>query len=447
VEILSPADSASLQSERGPVNMAVAGVLVFEPGLTFERVAARVAERLHLVPRYRQRLEQAPLGLSNPAWVDDAGFDLHWHLRRARIGGREELAGYLAREMSRRLDRSRPLWELHVVEGLDDEGRVAVIPKMHHALADGVAAIGIGLVLLDPTPEPLDLPPAEAWEPRSHDLLRRLAGFASGPLSRAQRLVLESTQRALETSPRRAAEDVRRATELAAEITRTRPQAPMTPLNRPISPNRRAALLRAPLAPLKATGKAAGATVNDAILAAVTSMLREVLPPGRPPVALVPVSVRREGDEGGNRISTVFVDLPTDEPDPAARIRRIAAAMRELKASPAVRAGELIAGATGQAPPVVSSVLVRAMGSVRAFNLVVSNLPGPQQPFYLDGTRLEEVYPAVPLNPANQGLTVGILSYDGAVHAGLLADARLDPTVERFAEALRDALNGLGART
>ncbi len=411
---LSPADRASLQAERGPVNMAVAGVLVFEPGLTYERVAARVAERLHLVPRYRQRLDEAPLGLANPVWVDDPGFDLGWHLRRATIGGRTELAGYLAREMSRRLDRSRPLWELHVVEGLED-GRVAVIPKMHHALVDGLAAVGIGMVLLDPTPQPLDLrPPEEPWVPRQYDVRRRLAAMAAAPLTRAQRLVVESTQRALDTSPRRAADDLLRAGELAAELARARPQAPMTSLNRPISPNRRAALLSAALAPLKAAGKAAGGTVNDALLAAVTGMLAEALPAGgREPVALVPVSVRREGDpEGGNRISTVFVDLPTGEPDPAARIARIAVTMRELKDSAAVRAGALLVGATGQAPPVVSSVLVRAMGNVRAFNPVVSNVPGPQQPFYLDGVRLLEVFPAVPLNPADQGLTVGILSYD-----------------------------------
>lgn len=450
---LSPADRASLQAERGPVNMAVAGVLVFEAGLTYDRVATRVADRLHLLPRYRQRLEEAPLGLANPVWVDDAAFDLHWHLRRATISGRPELEEYLAREMSRRLDRSRPLWELHVVEGLERR-RVAVIPKMHHALVDGLAAIGIGMVLLDPTRRPLDLPPPEEeWAPREQDLRRRLTALAAAPLTRAQRIVVDSTQRALDTSPRRAADDVRRATELASELARTRPQAPMTPLNHPISPNRRAALLSTALAPLKRAGKAAGGSVNDALLAAVAGMMRDYLAAagtdlgGRPPVALVPVSVRREGEDGGNRISTVFVDLPVDEPDPAIRIATIAATMRELKDSAAVRAGALFVGATGQAPPLVSSMLVRAMGNIRAFNLVVSNLPGPQQPFYIDGVRLLEVYPAVPPNPANQGLTVGILSYDGSVHAGLIADARLDPPVATAAAALAAALAAVSATT
>jgi WS/DGAT/MGAT family acyltransferase len=212
-----------------------------------------------------------------------------------------------------------------------------------------------------------------------------------------------------------------------------------------MGPNRRYAMARASLADLKAAAKAAGGTVNDAILAAVAGMLGRLFElagetPSRPPVALVPVSVRREGEEGGNRISTVLVDLPTDVADPAERVARIAATMRELKDSAAVRAGALLVGASGWAPPLVSSTLARAMGGVRAFNLVVSNIPGPQQPFYLNGRRLLETYPAVPLNPASQGLSVGVLSYDGGVFFGLLADRDLDPPVDAARDALAEAL-------
>ena len=424
---LSPADASSLQAERGPVNMAVGGLLVFEPGdgTAFDAVAERVAARLHLIPRYRQKLDPAPLGIANPMWVDDDGFDLHWHMRRASVSTRDELAAYVAREMSRRLDRSRPLWELHVIEGLDDGGR-ALWTKMHHALVDGVAAVGIGMVLLDPTREPLDIPAPEAdWQPRKTDRKRQLTRLARQPIGRAQRLLVDSTLRALDTSPRKAAEDLRRATELMTELARQRPQAPMTRLNETISPNRRYAMRSAPLAELKAAGKAAGGSVNDAILAAVSGALREFVG-ASDLVALVPVSIRREGEEGGNRISMVFADLPVSVADPAERIARLAAQMRELRESAAVRAGALLVGASGAVPPVVSTVLVRAMGSVRANNLVVSNIPGPQQPFFLNGTRLREVFPAVPLNPANQGLTVGVLSYDGSVDFGLLSDARLD---------------------
>jgi WS/DGAT/MGAT family acyltransferase len=320
---------------------------------------------------------------------------------------------------------------------------------MHHALVDGLAAVGIGIVLLDPTPEPMPIePPEGGWTPRQVDRRRQLTRLAASPLLRAQKLVVESTLRALDTSPRKAADDVRRATELATELARQRPQAPMTPLNEPLSPNRRYAMRRLPLDELKAAGKAAGGTVNDALLAAVTGMLDRYLAAagtdlgGRDPVALVPVSIRKEGEDGttGNRISMVFVDLPVSVPDPAERIRVIGAQVRRLRESAAVRAGAILVGATGQVPPLVSNVMVRAMGNVRAFNLVVSNIPGPQQPFYMNGVPMLEAYPAVPLNPANQRLTVGILSYDGAMYAGMLADARLEPGVELVAEALDEAV-------
>jgi diacylglycerol O-acyltransferase / wax synthase len=449
-EPLSAADRSSLAAEQGPVTMAVGGVLVFEagPGLEHARVLERLEQRLHLIPRYRQRLQSAAPGVTNPVWVDDDQFDLGWHVRRAALpapGGPDALAELVGQELSRRLDRSRPLWELTVVEGLAGGERVALLAKMHHALVDGIAAVDVGTVLLDPTPEPLELPvPEGPWQARPYDRARHLARLSLEPMVRGQRLLADGAQRALAaTDPRRAAADLRRATDLVAELARTRPQAPMTPLNRPIGPNRRYVTARAGLAELKAAAKAHGATVNDAILAVVAGALRRYLPadpPGGRPVALVPVSVRRPGEEGGNRISTVLVDLPTDEADPAARLAVLSVAMRELKGSAAVRAGALIVGASGWAPPVVSSTLARAMSGVRAFNLVVSNVPGPQQPFWLNGQRLLEAYPAVPLNPGNQGLTVGVLSYDGGVHFGLLADRDLDPPLAAMHAALEDAI-------
>jgi WS/DGAT/MGAT family acyltransferase len=317
---------------------------------------------------------------------------------------------------------------------------------MHHALVDGVAAIDVGTVLLDPTEEPIDIDPSEGeWEPQPYERKRHMARLAATPFLRAQRLMLDTATRALDTSPRSAATELKRASELVAELTRTRPQAPMTPLNRPISPNRRFAIVRADLAELKAAGKAAGGTVNDALLAVVAGMMRSYLAGlaiEGDPVALVPVSVRREDERGelGNRISTVFVDLPIHVSDPLERLRVVAATMADLKDSAAVRAGAMIVGATGWAPPAISSVMVRAMGGVRACNLVVSNIPGPQQPFYLAGSRLREIFPVVPLNPPNQGLSVGILSYDGGVFFGLLADAELDPPVEHAAAMLEAAL-------
>jgi diacylglycerol O-acyltransferase / wax synthase len=452
---LSPADRASLAAERGSVNMTVGGALIFErgPGTTQAAVMERLASRMHLIPRYRQRIEESPLGLAQPVWVDDPGFDIAWHVRAAALpdpAGDEELAAFVARELSRRLDRDRPLWEMHVIENLSDD-RAAIVPKMHHALVDGIAAVDIGTVILDPGPEPMEIPaPEEEWRARPYDRRKHLARLAATPFLSAQRVMMDSAGRALSTSARSAAEDLKKATDLLTQLAKTRPSAPMTPFNEGLSPNRDFAFTSAPLDRLKAVGKSGGGTVNDALLAAVAGMLQIYLDEAglrleRDPVALVPVSVRREDERGetGNRISTVLVDLPVDEPDPLARIRGIAAEMGEIKDSAAVRAGAILAGATGWAPPLVSSVMVRGLGGVRAFNLVVSNVPGPQQPFYLNGQRMLEVYPAVPLNPGNQGLTVGILSYDGGVYFGLLGDRMLKPGLDSIRRALDESLEEL----
>ena len=454
-EPLNAADRGALQAEVGSVNMAVAGTMLFDAGegTTYEAVCRRVRERLHLLPRYRQKLRD-PLGpLTNPVWIDDDGFDLEWHIRHARLpgsGSPAELAGYVAREMATRLHRDRPLWELHVIDGLEG-GRVALLPKMHHALVDGIAAIGIGIILLDPSPEPMPIDgPEVEWAPRPFDRRRHLAASATGT---ALSMVRGLRDRAREAAynPLGAADDLRKGTELAAELARQRPQAPMTPLNQPISPNRRYTMRATELATVKAAGRAAGGTVNDVILAVVAGALKRYLEAagtdlrGRDPVALVPVSIRSGDDPAaaGNRLSTVFVDLPVHEEAVAERIRRVGAQMRALRESAAVRAGAVIAGAAGQAPPLIASLMVRATGAVRAMNLVVSNVPGPQQTFYMNGQPLLEVYPAVPLNPANQGLNVGVMSYDGRVFFGLCADARLDPPLEVVAEALDAELAAL----
>jgi diacylglycerol O-acyltransferase len=451
-EELSPADRSSLAAEQGPVNMAVGGLLVFgaEPPLTRALVAERMAERIHLIPRLRQRLEEPPLGLANPIWTDDTGFDLDWHVRQASLpapGTDAELGALVGQQFSHRLDRSRPLWEATFIEGLNG-GRTALLMKVHHALVDGMAAIGLAALVLDPSEEPLEVAPAESeWEPRRYDRRRHVARLASRPLSMAPRLMADSMQRALDPDPRRAAAELRRTTELALELARARPSAPMTPLNHTISPNRRFALASGDLAAVKRVARAAEATVNDALLAVVAGMLRGYLEADRGdqpanPVALVPVSVRGVPADGetGNRISTVFVDLPVREADLIERTRAISVQTRALKDSAAVRAGALKVGASGWAPPLISGLLARAMGSIRAFNVIVSNIPGRQQPFYLSGVRLQAVHPVVPLNPVNQGLSVGIISYDGAICVGLLGDRDLDPPLAVAAEALRAEL-------
>jgi diacylglycerol O-acyltransferase len=455
-EQISTADRAALSAEQGPVSMAVGGLIVLEggPNVSPEAIVRRLQTRLHLVPRFRQRIEEQALGLAGPVWVDDPDFDAAWHVRRTTLpapGGDAELAAFVAQEMSRRLDRTRPLWEVHYVEGLQG-GRIALLYKMHHAIADGLGAIAVGALLFDPTPEPMEVPPppADEREEETGGLGAALKAVATAPLTRAQRMLVESTQRALDANPLTAAEAAKRGVGLARELAKARPQAPDTPLNRPISANRRFGLARVGLSPLKQAGKAAGGTVNDAVLAVVAGMLRRYLDVagwefrGQRPVALMPVSMRAPGDNGvGNAISTVFVDLPVEIDDPVERIRAISAETKALKESQAVQAGALIAGVAGAIPPVLASTVARAMSGARAFNLVVSNVPGPQQPFYLDGSRLLELYPIIPLNPARQGLSVGIISYDGRVFFGLLADRNLDPPLEVATDALGDALREL----
>lgn len=454
---LSRADRSSLAAERGPVNMSIMAALVLEPGrdITRETLVRRIEERIHLLPRYRQRLEQPAMGLANPVWVDDPDYDPDWHVRRARLpppGSTHDLAAYVGDEASRRMDRSRPMWELHLVEGLS-RGRLAVVPKMHHALLDGMAALGVGMILLDPTPEPMPIEaPTERWSPRPFAMRRQLARMAAAPLTRAQRLTLDAATRALEASPISTAGDVLRAAETLSELARLRSPAPDLPINRTISASRSFAMARAPLVGVKAAARAGGGTINDVVLAAVSGMLEGYLrdagvdPQGleRDPVALVPVSVRDDDDAGlGNRFSLVFVDLPVGEPDPRARIALLAERTSAAKRAGRVAAGSLVIEAAGFGPPLVASMLARAGGDRSPMNIVVSNVPGPQFPFYLGGSRLLAAHPVIPLNPSNQGLSVGVLSYDGTLCFGLTADRALDPPVDNAAAALELSLRAI----
>jgi WS/DGAT/MGAT family acyltransferase len=439
--------------------MAIAAVIVVEggPGVSYEGLCRRIEERIHLMPRYRQRLDNPIPGITNPVWVDDQDFDIRWHVRLARLpapGDNDRLADYVAQESSRLMDRSRPLWEIHLVEGLEG-GRVAIIPKVHHALVDGLALLGVGMILLDAGPQPVPVePPPERWKPQPNHLRAHLARIALTPVALGTRVALDSADRLLDATPQTVAQDLRKATALVGELARVRPRAPRLPINRPISANRGYALTTTSLADLKAAAKAAGGTVNDAILAAVTGMLVGYLADAgvkprsleREPVALVPVSVRQPGEDAvGNRVSVVFVDLPLRATTPARRIRLVHERMARIKRSAQVSAGALMLDMTGFAPPLLSALVSRAGVGGGAFNLVVSNVPGPQFPFYVDGSRVLAVHPAVPLNPADQGLNVGVVSYDGRVCFGLVADRDLDPPISQARLALDRALAELVA--
>ena len=451
-EALSPSDLSAIQAERGPVHMHVGGVLVLDGRVERDAVVRRIRERIHLIPRYAMRLQAPPLGLANPVWVEDESFDVERHVRRVALpapGGGTELCELVAHALSERLDRSRPLWQLLVVEGLAD-GRSALVAKMHHALVDGIAAVDVSTVILDPNSDGLELPAPERDEvpARREARIEQLGRLAAAQLEVPRRLARETVARTLALDPRAAARQMRTAADVLGELAKVRPTAPATRLNAEIGADRLFALARASLDEVKAVRHAAGATVNDVLLAAVALMLSEYLGDEAPEraVALVPVSLREDAERGelGNRISTVFVDLPLHG-EPLERVEAIAAAMREVKSSAQVRAGALIAGATGLAPPIVSALAVRAISGPRVFNLVVSNVPGPQQTFYLAGVPLAEAFPAVPLNPRNQALSVGILSYDGKVGFGLLADRGSLPDVGEAATGIERAVQELVA--
>ena len=450
-EPLSPSDLSAIQSERGPVHMHVGGVVVLDGHVPRESVVKRLRERIHLIPRYTMRLEEAPLGLAHPVWEEDAAFDVDRHVRRVALpapGGDAELCELAGHILSEPLDRSRPLWQLTVVEGLPRR-RTAIIAKMHHALVDGLAAVDVSTVILDPTPEGLDIPPPEPKAPadkRRAQRVDQLTRIASSQLNLPRKLARDAVTRTLD--PRSYARQMRGAAGVVGELARGRSQAPDTRLNTEIGRERRFAMARSRLADVKAVGKAAGGTVNDVLLTAVAMMLTDFLGPGGPEkaVALVPVSIRtdEERGEGGNRISTVFVDLPL-RGAPLDRVREVNAAMKVVKGSAQIAVGGLIVGATGLAPPIVSSLAVRAMSGPRMFNLVVSNVPGPQQTFYLDGVPVLEIFPAVPLNPRNQAFSIGIISYDGGVRFGLLADRDAIPDLDAAAKGLQRAVAELVA--
>jgi WS/DGAT/MGAT family acyltransferase len=464
--------------------MLVGGVLILGGRVPATTVIRRIEERIHLIPHYRMRLvESAPGGLVNPVWEDDPEFDVAQHVSTVpwpEPGGDAELCHVVGEAMSTRLDRSRPLWEILVAESGE---YTALVVKMHHALVDGIAAIGVGTIIFDPTPEPLELPPPtgapeqrqriwleelsrlmpqvrgerrlELIEPLMRrvpaDLVpdrRALQRVATAQLDVPRRFARSAVERARSLDPRQVHKRVGDGVQLIRDLARVRPAAPATRLNQEIGRNRLFALGRGRLDDVKRVRAATGATVNDVLLTAVALTLSEYLGDEAPErtVALVPVSVRTEshGGELGNRISTVFVDLPM-QGEPLERLAAISATMRDVKSSAQVRAGSLIVGAAGLAPPIVSALAARAMSAPRVFNLVVSNVPGPQQTFYLDGVPLREVYPAVPLNPRNQALSIGILSYDGGVYFGLLADRGALPDVADAAAQLEAAVARLAA--
>jgi len=432
VERLTRLDASFLYLEEPDTPMHVGGVLILDaPPGGVDAIAALVEARLSLVPRYRQRVAEVPGHLANPVWVDDPDFDIAFHLRRnglPRPGTEAQLLDLVSRLTSRPLDRSKPLWEMYLVDGLPD-GRIAVVTKTHPALVDGLSAIDIGQVLLDVDPD-APAPEAMEWRPQRPPNGAELVWQALDEYMRRPSAIVDTARDAVTDVRSTAARFSGVAGGLLRTARKTLLPAPSSPLNAPVGRQRRVAVARAELDDVKKIRKAHGGTVNDVLLNVITGALREwLLSRGEPVVvgtsvrALVPVSMQDEDAVAGNRVSSYLVDLPVGEPNPRVRLTRLSYAMRGIaQHGQSVGADSLIA-LTGFAPPTLHALGARAARSLsrRLFNLVVTNVPGPQLPLYAAGSRMLEVFPVVPL-ARGQGLSIGMTSYDGRVFFGLNAE-------------------------
>jgi diacylglycerol O-acyltransferase / wax synthase len=430
---LTPVDASFLHQEGQNSHMHVGGLTIVEgPPPPMEEFLEQIRMRLHLVPRYRHKLAHTALDSGRPVWIDDPSFNLEYHVRHTALptpGEPEQLRSLTARIFSQQLDRSKPLWEMWLIEGLKDD-RFALISKTHHSLIDGIAGIDLATVLFDLSPDP---PPIKhsgrAWQPHREPGTPELV--AAG-LRGAVRAGIELAEGALDAlaHPDRALARTREAAEGIGEIVWAGLNpAPETPLNVPIGPHRRFIGVGSRLDDFKLVKNAFGGTVNDVVLAVVAGALREFLisrglrTEGVELRALVPVSVRAadEHDTMGNRIVAMRGPLPVYIADPVQRLRFVSHAMDGLKESKQALGAEVIAGAQNFAPPTILAQASRLNFSTRLFNLLVTNVPGPQFPLYVLGREMLAAYPVAFL-PENHALAIAIMSYNGQMNFGLLGD-------------------------
>lgn len=453
-EPLSSLDATFLHLENRAAHMHVGAMAIFDgPAPSYTDLLALIESRLELVPRYRQRLAFVPLGQGRPVWVDDGELDLGYHVRHTALpapGGEEQLKRLAGRLLSQQLDRDKPLWELWFVEGLGD-GRFAVISKTHHCMVDGISGVDIAAVLMDgePRAEPPP-PPKSAWTPR--------------PAPSGAELLAHSVRSKLERNPwhflldigERGSEARRVVEEIAGGIAplvglAQMGNAPASSLNQLIGPHRRFETVGFDLAAIKKVRAGLGGTVNDVILAVVTGALRRLLLArgerlGPDLRVMVPVSVRGAEARGalGNQIAAVFCPLPVAEADPAARLARVSREMRGLKESKQA-VGAMALTRLGEFTPwTILAQAARLQTRTRFFNLVVTNVPGPQFPLYLLGGKLAACYPVVPL-AAMQTIGIALLSYNGSIGVGLMGDADRARDLPVLAEAMPEALAELVA--
>jgi WS/DGAT/MGAT family acyltransferase len=454
---LTSFDTSFLANEKGNGHMAIGAVLVCEgEPPEHEEFIASIRSRLHLLPRLRQRLAYPPLGLGRPFWVDHAGFDVHEHVSRRRLsapGSDEQFRAAVAETFAPPLDRSRPLWELCLIEGMEN-GRFAIAYKTHHAMADGISAVDIGVLLFDVEPTTEPVPEPAPWQPKPSPSRLGLAGQAvrgfGHAFARAGRW-LATALRHPRWAGRRTSDGVIGLWEVTWNLARP---APKVPLNVEISPGRRFYEVRCDLEQFKAIKNSLGGTVNDVTLAVTAGALRnwmrdrELETDGVELQALVPVSIRTEDQHGelGNKLTAMRGPLPVGIADPVERLRFVSAAMDSLKDSKQPLGAEAIWGLNDWfrdfAPPLLLGPTAAINFSTRLFNLLVTNFPGPQIPFYVRGRELVEVYP-VGFLARRHALAIAIISYNGAVGFGLLGDGEAMGDIERIGDYIEAAVEEL----
>ena len=451
---LTAVDASFLAQETQNAHMHIGAVMVFEgPPPAFEDFADHVRGRLHLVPRYRQKLSFPPVETGRPIWIDDATFNLEYHLRHTALpepGSEGQLRALAARIHSQRLDRTKPLWELWLVQGLDD-GRWGLISKTHHAVVDGVAGVDLATVLFDlePVPPPL-AHEGEPWAPQPAPSAAALAargvkGLVELPFTLAGRALRAASK------PGTSLHVAREAVEGVAEVAWAGLNpAPDTPLNVPIGPHRRLVMIRSELDDFKVVKNAFGGTVNDVVLSVVAGGLRKwlqsrgVRTEGLELRALVPVSIRGKDERGhmGNRLAVMRGPLPVYVEDPVARLQVVRQAMDGLKESKQAVGAEVLTSVQNLAPPTVLAQASRINFSTRLFNLLVTNVPGPQFPLYALGRKLDDLFPVAFL-PRDHALAVAIMSYNGGMDFGLLGDYDAMPDLEALGAMFEEARDEL----
>jgi diacylglycerol O-acyltransferase len=439
LETMSPLDASFLHVEDAVTHMHIGSVGIFEgpapgPGV----VESAVAARLPLVPRYRQKVRFVPLALGRPVWVDDPHFSLDYHVRRTALpspGGAEELRNLVGRVMSQQLDRAKPLWEMWVVEGLDDD-HWGLISKTHHCMVDGVSGTDLLTVILSSEPDPGSAV-FDDWqpkpEPNSVELVAHsVAGRAASPYEAVQSAV--AAARGPGRVARQLAETTRGLVNLRSLLNPRRGSS----LNGPIGPHRRWDWARARLVDIGRIRERHGGTVNDVVLAAITNGFRELLlwrgetVEGRVIRTLVPVSVRAEQERGtyNNKVSAMFAELPVELEDPVERLDSLHAQLQQLKQSGQAVAAERLTALGGFAPAMLLALAGRVASRLpqSSVNTVTTNVPGPQHPLYLAERRMLEAFPFVPLGGWVR-VGVAIFSYDGEINFGVTGDRDTAPDI------------------